>query len=143
VRRRAWDASKGASLRTYFIGACLLNFGKVYNKWWRGKVIDLGMQRIDPTDAEHPLVAVPDDRAIDPCDHAVARDQADRALAELDPQLRPIVALLADGYSQAEAAEHEGVTRKSVERRLARHRHKRRTDDLPAEPDVETEGGGQ
>ena len=34
LRKNKWDASKGASLRTYFIGQCLFQFPNVYKSWF-------------------------------------------------------------------------------------------------------------
>jgi hypothetical protein len=30
-----WDSRRGATLRTYFIGQCLIRFANIYRRWWR------------------------------------------------------------------------------------------------------------
>lgn len=35
---KKWDYRKGASLRTYFIGQCLIRFANIYRRWWGGEV---------------------------------------------------------------------------------------------------------
>lgn len=32
---RAWDSTRGASLNTYFVGACLIQYANVYRYWRR------------------------------------------------------------------------------------------------------------
>jgi DNA-directed RNA polymerase specialized sigma24 family protein len=131
LRRGRWDWRRGASLRTYFVGACLCCFGKVYHRWWREQVLADAVMTYGLTAGDGPLVLAPDPRAADPADAAVVRDDVSRALAPMqDLKLRLMVGLRAIGYTQREAAGRAGLTEKAAERRLARYRRKL-TEDVP------------
>jgi DNA-directed RNA polymerase specialized sigma24 family protein len=144
VRQERWDARRGASLQTYYVGACLLSFKKVYNRWWRERILLEGMFRFDRADDAHPLTEVADSRVMDPCDYVVLHDEVTRRLADMtDPQLRGVMGRVAIGYPQREAAEEVGLTPKAVERRLARFRRRRvRSDASPGEQNTDYEGRG-
>jgi DNA-directed RNA polymerase specialized sigma24 family protein len=132
LRRGRWDWRRGASLKTYFVGACLCCFGKVYNRWWREQVLAAGITMYGLRAEDHPTAVAADRRAVDPADAAVTQDEVFHALAPMnDMQLRLIVGLRAIGYTQREAADRAGLTEKAAERRLARHRRKLGTEDVP------------
>ena len=38
LMRHKWDYHRGASLRTYFIGQCLIRFANIYRRWWGNEV---------------------------------------------------------------------------------------------------------
>lgn len=124
LRRGQWDPSRGASLATYFVGACLLQFNAVYNAWWRTRVmccaieaetinaeVEAGRARLI-AQRSHP----------DPADLVALSDEAERELDRLPERLQPIVVRMAAGLSRAEAARELGMTEKAVERAFHRHR---------------------
>jgi DNA-directed RNA polymerase specialized sigma24 family protein len=101
-----WRFDGGASLATYFMGACLYVFPnevrkrRAQRKRWR--LQDNG----DPA-----VAAPPDDQPIhDPCVITVGKQRVCDDLARVDDRTRAIVALTIDGYSQEEIVEMLGET---------------------------------
>lgn len=37
LKKNVWDPTRGASLKTFFIGQCCFQFTNVYKKWWRSE----------------------------------------------------------------------------------------------------------
>jgi DNA-directed RNA polymerase specialized sigma24 family protein len=35
LKQNRWDPTKGASLKTFFVGQCMFQFSNAYRKWWR------------------------------------------------------------------------------------------------------------
>jgi hypothetical protein len=129
-----WKPDRGASLQTYFVGACILRFADVYGKWRRAHLLDMAMDEL-PTDADG-MLALSRNRSIDPCDAAVIQDEVHRAIGPMEnTKLRRLVGLRAIGYLQREAAEQIGITPKAAERMLARYR-KRLGDNHQAEDET-------
>lgn len=104
-----WDATRGASLKTFFIGACVLGFANVYRQW-RSENAPLTFLEDRPA----PEPAIPSD--------AGASCDIGRLLERMAPRDRELLRLTALGYTQLEIAELLGTTRKSIERRLDRLR---------------------
>lgn len=113
-----WDYRKGATLRTYFVGQCLIRFANVYRRWWGSE----SRNRYDLTDDNEtldtfsPRSSGADGRAID---RAIAMEVI-RSVK--DPRVQKAMLLTAAGRSQAEIAEQLGVNEKTVERMLANER---------------------
>jgi hypothetical protein len=120
-----WDPQKGASLKTYFIGACVCAFCQVYGVWRREQIFTDGMLHyacIDDLEATTVAVGY---RPAGPEEVAVVGDLVDRTIKPMrDRDLRRIVGLIAIGYTQQEAAAETGITAKAAERRLARFRRR-------------------
>lgn len=138
LRQGKWDWQRGASLSTYFVGACICCFPQVHQRWWKEQVVARSMVLVTLDQAErqvdHPLNLIPDPRS-DPATLAVLRDEAHRAMKQItDQRLREVLWLRATGYTQAEAAHEAGLTEKAAERRLHRYRKKYPTRGLPALP---------
>ncbi|MFK0287981.1 hypothetical protein ACIQVL_46995 [Streptomyces sp. NPDC090499] len=130
-----WSPAKGASLKTYYVGSCVFAFRKVYEAWSRQYTNARRAQTYTGSD-DDPVVALPDQRAADPCHTAVVHDTIDRILPLLTTrELRAAVAWRGAGCTQEEAAERAGLTVKAFEGRLARVRTKVR--------DQHTEGGAR
>jgi DNA-directed RNA polymerase specialized sigma24 family protein len=143
LRRSHWDWRRRACLATYFVGACVCCFAKVFERWWKERLVAesvrLAAQDRDDT-GDDPL-----DRLIppepDPALVAITRDEAGRAMRQVrDPQLREVLWLRAIGFTQADAAKQVGITEKAVEGRLDRHRKKLRGES-PANTADPGEGG--
>ncbi|PPK67894.1 sigma factor-like helix-turn-helix DNA-binding protein [Actinokineospora auranticolor] len=120
-RRRAgegtgWNPDGGASIRTYFMGNCVLSFPNHYRRW-------LGEQ-----ERHAPLTEVNGDRhAVDPADLAVTALTAREALDDIpDERTRRAVVLHAQGYTHAEIADLIDTTPRAVEGLLHRQRHRAR-----------------
>lgn len=116
-----WDPNRGASLKTYFIGQCLIRFPNVYRSWY---VSTEKRQFERPVDADEWLHARP--AAGTPEDKVVQDDQIARGLADLDDRTREVLVLLDQDHTQTQVAEHLGISRKSVEMIVKHHRDRRR-----------------
>ncbi|TYB47797.1 RNA polymerase sigma factor [Actinomadura chibensis] len=119
-----WDVERGASLRTYFIGACIYQFSRTYRVWLRS----LAPECEQPGDIdEWRLEGVPG-----PEDVVADRDAIRRGLQDIDSvTVRAAVVLAAEGYSRAEIAEliGGGLTARAVEGLLYRHRRRTQGGD--------------
>ena len=112
-----WDPDGRASLKTFFIGHCLIRFPNPYRSWHTtvtaraGEVPDdlAGWRQADPADPgpEHDLVR---------------REDLAHGLAALDDRTRETLVLLDQGYDQTEVADRMGTSRKAVEMIVRRHR---------------------
>ncbi|WP_156725792.1 sigma-70 RNA polymerase sigma factor region 4 domain-containing protein [Streptomyces apocyni] len=124
--RGRWNPAKGAALTTFYVGACVIAFRKVYEAWSLECTAAQTRRSYTGLD-DDPVVAIPDQRAADPCHTAVIHDEIDRILPLLtDPQLRAAVAWRGAGCTQEAAAELTGLTVKALEGRLTRVRAKAR-----------------
>ncbi len=125
-----WDPDRGASLSTYFVGACLLVFSGVFRPWlaqhqhWH----QAGPHGLDPTQQQdtspRPIDLRFDD---DPADIAVDWEQFRTELAPLPARLAYAVAAVAI-YSKphAEVAAELGTTEDAVKQMLYRYRRQAR-----------------
>jgi hypothetical protein len=117
LREGAWDSGRGASLRTYFIGRCLLQFPRIYERWLRS---ERALELVgDPEQLEH---ADPG-----PSPEAQAETRLMLAAALAAPGVLKVakaLVLLEAGYGQAEAARRLGVSVGAIESLLYRHRKK-------------------
>lgn len=111
-----WDYRRGASLRTFFIGQCLMRFPNIYRHW----------RRHDATDARSMYDADPPQHLLrpDPGPEQMVIDQeyGQYLLGQMSRRDAKIFQLLADGLKQSEIAEQLGITTKTVERAVANQR---------------------
>ncbi|MEU3205470.1 sigma-70 family RNA polymerase sigma factor [Streptomyces sp. NPDC047967] len=120
-----WSPDGGASLDTYFIGAVIRAFPRVYIRWFDGHQqrqteLDHSQDRNENADV---FSLVPDQRAPDPAHTAVTHDYLDRLLPLVtDAQVREALGWRAMGYTQKQAAQRAGLTEKALERRTRRLR---------------------
>ncbi|MEU2955910.1 hypothetical protein [Streptomyces xanthochromogenes] len=118
-----WSPQGGASLDTYFIGAVIRAFPRIYIRWF-----DSHQQR--QAELSHPaddgpagLLSVPDQRATDPIHAVETHDYISRLMPLVtDTQVREGLGWRALGYTQAQAAQRVGLTEKALERRISRLR---------------------
>lgn len=105
-----WNPDAGASLKTYFVGNCVLEFPNVFRAWERER------RRWVLTD--------PDDHVVLPSipsaelnleDQVVDRAELRELLADLDKPTAIAIALIAEGYMQNEVAEILQTTKRAVE----------------------------
>ena len=132
LRRGYWNSAGGASLRTYFIGQALMQFGRVYKRFLddREKLVLLDPDRLfrrgDITAWMQP------ERV------AIFRAELERRLAGLSgPRSRQVVLLDALGYSYAEIGSRAGLSPRAVEGRLRRARARLREISDDFEPPIE------
>ena len=135
LRRGNWDWQRGASLATYFVGACVCCFPGVHQRWWKEQLVAQSVLLVTRDNEEswvddlHKLVADP---RSDPCTVAVVRDEVRCAMSRIaDPQLRQVLWLRTVGYKRAEAAHKAGLTEKAANGRLDRYRKKLHNDMPP------------
>ena len=115
-----WDYRRGASLKTYFIGQCMIRFANVYRRWWGNEIRQWHSDLIDPRTEKFENWMPP---SAGPENQAVAGVVAAEAMAGVkDPRVRKAMHMTAEGRTQAEIAEALGVTVKTVERMLANER---------------------
>lgn len=110
---RVWNPERGASLKTFFVGACVLHFRNAYRGWRRQRNRFGVFQDVE-------VAHVRDDRPS-------ARPDRAAAVALLlhdvkDPLVRQIGAYLAQGYTQGEVAELMNLELDAVRSRLERYR---------------------
>lgn len=115
LMKRKWDPRKGATLRTYFIGQCIIQFPNIYRSWHRQELRN-EFALVDDLELLDAEIDAPDRRVI-------AGIVGSEAMATIkDPRVRKVMFMTAEGWSQAEIAKQMGVTAKTVERMLANER---------------------
>jgi len=121
-----WDHRRGASLRTYFVGACLFQFPNVFAVWAgeqkRWHAINDGT--VSPDDAETPTARYVS--SSDPTCETVLRQEESQAVlsAIKDTKIRAAVQMVVHGFTFAEAARALGLGPRALEGRLYRLRSK-------------------
>lgn len=118
-----WDYRKGAALRTYFIGQCLLQFSNVYTQWVRHDVPKAS------TIVNSELIEYGDLRPVPNIDQLVLDQMAGtQLLGQMKRRDQTIFQLWVDGWKQAEIAAELGITTKTVERAVANARTRLRKE---------------
>jgi hypothetical protein len=122
-----WNYRRGATLRTYFVGACLLQFPNVYEVWLNEQKRWGAVDLVDPGAEEAAGVDRGDVAWADPTAAAVIHRQHVReVLAGIpDPQTRQAAQMVMLGYEHAEAGAELGLTAAAVGARLHRLRGRR------------------
>jgi hypothetical protein len=112
-----WSPDGGASIKSYFIGACILAFPNVFRFWQRER------ERWNLISAA--LAGVPlaqQATATDPAALVLIDEQLSLGLRSLDNRTRNVLVLTELGFSQKEIAEVIGTSDRGVEGILYRHR---------------------
>ena len=113
---RVWDPELGASLKTFFVGACVLHFRNTYRAWRRQQNRFGIFHDTDVTSAGDSRPSSRPDRATN----------VSLALHDIkDPVVRQIGTYMAQGYTQMEIAELMNVDVAAIRSRLERHRRRR------------------
>lgn len=119
--RRRWDSTRGASIRTYFVGQCLLRFANIYREWWRKEA------RHGPIVDHYDAVNMADSRIDGPEWTAIARSDIRSGLERAtNNYVRAALVMIAADLPQQVIADHLGVTKKTVERMVAYHHERMR-----------------
>lgn len=130
LRKKAWDPQRGAGVRTFFVGQCLLSFPNEYRRWLREHPIEE-----QPTDLwTEPARMWEDNRSSDPANIVTTRSEVRDALCDVDQRTQTALWAFATGYSHREIAALLGTTPKSVEMLLyrCRRRHAQRSPAPPS-----------
>ncbi|MGW7304268.1 RNA polymerase sigma factor [Streptomyces sp. NPDC054835] len=120
-----WSPDGGAGLDTYFVGAVIRAFPRIYIRWYDTHI--KGQAELSRPAGAHSFndsfAFLPDQQATDPTHHAVTNDMLRRVLPLVeDPQIREALGWRSLGYTQAQAAARVGMTPKALERRMSRLR---------------------
>jgi hypothetical protein len=119
----AWDPQRGATIKTFFVGACLLQFANFFNECagerrrWGGPAL-LGV--VDD-DTCGDLLAE-DATGQDPATVVATRDRFRRALTEMPADLTKAAKMIYEGYTYDEAAAAIGINADALSARLRRFR---------------------
>jgi hypothetical protein len=116
-----WDPRRGATLRTFFVGACLLQFSNVFELWATEQRHWAQVNEGDPIPDD--AVGGSDPQWADPTgDAAVRRRMAEEQLNSIsDPETRGAAWLVFGlGASHAQAGRAVGLSAGAVEGRLSR-----------------------
>lgn len=138
--KRRWTPGRGASLKTYFVNAGILQFARLQRQWLADR------QAVRPCGLEpDPGTAGP---APDPATAVAVRDEAAQALSMItDEKLREALVLRAAGWSAADAAQQAGLRPKAAESSLGRIRKNLANGRAGTEPRAsgqpETRQGGR
>jgi len=133
-----WTVHGGASLKTYFIGACQRAFANAYRRWLREKetALTVGRDRVD-------LLSSRADPMADVEATVLTSLAVREGLARLDPRTRDVMLLKAEGLSHDEIAETTGMTPKAVEGIVYRHRKRMGQQDPAAGSTAAKRGGSR
>jgi len=129
VKGVGWEPDGGASLTTFFVGACVQAFNNEFRRWSRHERRWGHNRAVDPQDLlKHGDRLAQVQRGPhmfgEPARTAADSDHFSRVCAELTDVERAIVQLTDDGFSQEEIGEALGMTVRAVEGRLYRLRQK-------------------
>ena len=128
LRPGKWSHRRGATLRTYFVGACLLQYPNVYELWvteqkqW--ELVDLA----EPSSEVLVARGHGDGYWADPVADAVIRSREASEILDgiRDPQTRAAAEQVMQGCNYAEAGAAAGLSAAAVEGRLYRLRRRPR-----------------
>jgi len=119
-----WSAKRGASLTTYFVGACVGEFAGIYRKWhtarrrWRGAMgIDGGGEPVLAHLVLHPTTGE------DPAEQVTSREAVRAMLRRMpDPVEEVLSRVVWEEKSHAEIADALGTTEGAIGAHLYRYR---------------------
>jgi DNA-directed RNA polymerase specialized sigma24 family protein len=116
-----WSPRGGASLKTFFIGQCLIRFPNVYDRWERQQRHWSHQPLHDCDEASRWQDS---DAYNDPERTVITALELDQALSRLDQRTTEVLQLTALGFSQSEISRLLACTEKAIE--LVIYRHRRR-----------------
>jgi RNA polymerase sigma factor (sigma-70 family) len=139
VQKRRWVRGKGASLKTYYLNACIREFPNIYRRWQRGQ------HRWRQVELAPDLVAIADTTTYEDSGYASNNTVILRELlAHLDPEDKLLIWLkYVYGYSHNELAHIVGKTPKSIESAIYRAKKRMRTAAGSSMASLSTEDGGR
>jgi RNA polymerase sigma factor (sigma-70 family) len=122
IEKRRWVRSKGASLKTYYLNACIREFPNIYRRWQRGQ------QRWQRVELAPDLVDIADTTTYEDSGYASNNFVILRELlAQLDPDDQLLLWWkYIHGYSHEQLAHIVGKTPKSIESAIYRAKKRMR-----------------
>jgi DNA-directed RNA polymerase specialized sigma24 family protein len=128
-----WNPTRGTTVKTYFIGACLFQFTNVFQQWDRERLRWRNKHVVILDDPDDPAGLGEMSGTEDPAQAVLMNQQVDQILTELadrDPTLHRVAQLRLEGYSDVDAAKQVGLSPRAVEGRWYRfNKHLRRRHD--------------
>lgn len=125
---RRWDPRRGASVKTFFVGSCVLQFPNVYDLWRTEQRTWSTVEVIEPG-TEDAAAPVPHGGCwSDPtAEDVIGRLLTKETLGAIrDPRTRTAAEMVMHGHPFAEAGEAVGLSAAAVEGRLYRLRRRPR-----------------
>jgi hypothetical protein len=124
LMQHRWKHEQGATLKTFFIGQCLIRFPNVYRSW-EAKEREHRRRHLAVGD-ELLLQLVGGEWYEDVEDLIIVRMDSSASLHDdvPDQRTRTALVLMAAGYTQQEIAERLGVTEKTIEMLVYRQRRR-------------------
>lgn len=124
LQQDGWSPEGGASLRTFFIGQCLMQFGNVYRRWTKehDEQLPAPWRLVTALDDEHPVLDLSEHRDLE--EIVMDRLYAELLLGLMSKRERLVLTLLSDGWSYRAIGEVLGVTTKAVENVVYRVRQR-------------------
>ncbi|SOC50983.1 DNA-directed RNA polymerase specialized sigma subunit, sigma24 family [Blastococcus aggregatus] len=128
LKKNNWSPSKGASLKTYFIGQCKIQFANVYKEWWRAEGRRPRSESLDQLVERNVLAPVHDN-----VEASFNRDaELSEALTMVESaEAQSALVYQAEGYTYAEIATFIGAANPKVVENLI-FRWKRRVQEMAA-----------
>jgi DNA-directed RNA polymerase specialized sigma24 family protein len=112
-----WDPDKGASIKTFFVGQCLMQFPNVYRRWHRENYTDAPRLTEDGDLSTH-IDVIQNVES-----EAITQERLRKAFARIkDPRVRDAFVMIAAGLTHEEVGVKLNVTSKTVERMIANER---------------------
>ncbi len=129
VRGERWSPTGGASLRTWFIGTCALNFPHAYRTWSKkrsDRLVGIARQHeINFDDLGGRMV----EGLGDPSGLAILRRDLKKLVDHAQPDTKVILGLLMQEKTHAQIAAELGLTIRAVEGRIYRWRKRAKGND--------------
>lgn len=120
-----WDPQRGASLRTFFVGQCLLQFSNVYKSWCR----EQRRNYAQPVDLDLVEDGIMGRQPPEADERAIITDQLRHAFGKIaDERSRTVFYLNALGHSHRDIATKLSMTEKAVESVMGRVRRQIRDE---------------
>lgn len=114
-----WRPDGGASLKSYFVGAVVGEFGAVYDRW----ATERQRRPLCVPDGDEELASIPMPSGETPESSVIGHDAIRRLLAQVkDDASRTALFLEMSGYSKKEIGEHLHLSEGAVSMRLSRLR---------------------
>jgi DNA-directed RNA polymerase specialized sigma24 family protein len=128
----AWSAEKGASLNTFYVGACLFAFPNVFQRWAGERRRSAPLILTETPPEELPVWSPQGGNLdLDPAVSAVSALAVETELAAMPERTQQVAAMLVnEGASFAEIGEKLGMSARAVEGILYRYRVEARRRQL-------------
>jgi|HubBroStandDraft_1064217.scaffolds.fasta_scaffold04345_4 hypothetical protein len=126
LRQDAWDPTRGATIKTFFMGLVIQQFPNHYNSWCDERMRSLARPGREALEDAPELAAIQADRPdSDPARTAISRVHLIQVLRDMPEDLRVACLLILEGHSIKDAAGAIGKTGDALSEQLRRYRNGR------------------